>query len=178
MKSEVMKMEINDLEYGVDQKREGRLKVRMICLLTLYIGFAVGAFIVIFSIPLLPLGAIVPVLVYILVLCTWRFVQVEQKYKFNGGLITVTRKFGNSRAKEIISFRLKEAEKIAPVASLDDDLSKIESKNIYSALPSEKCDGAYGIIYSKDGVKKALLIQVTDQTLKGLKYYNDKTVVQ
>ena len=171
-------MEINDLEYGVDQKREGKLKVRTICLLAFYIGFAIGAFVVIFSIPLLPLGAIVPVLVYILVLCTWRFVQVEQKYRITGGVITITRKFGNSRAKTMMSFRLKEAEKIAPVSLLDEELKQIENKNIYSALPSERCDGAYGIVYSVDGVKKALLIQVTEQTLKGLRYYNDKTVVQ
>ena len=103
---------------------------------------------------------------------------MEQKYKFNGGLITVTRKFGNSKAKTMLSFRLKEAEKIAPISSLGEELSRIDKKNVYSALPSEKCDGAYGIIYSQDGVRRALLIQVTDQTLKGLKYYNDKTVVQ
>lgn len=170
-------MQTYDIEYSVDQKREGKLKVRMYCLLGLYLlTLGVGIFVV-FKTVFIALGAIIPLVLYTLYLCTWRFVNVEQKYAVESGDIIVYRKFGNSKSKRVLCIKIKSAKIIAPISDCEAELSKIGSARVYNALPSLKCDNAYAIIYEENGVEKALLIQVIERTLKSLRYYNEKTLI-
>ncbi len=171
-------MQTNEMEFSVNQKREGKLRLRMWLLFLLYAALVIGGIIVVFKTVMIALGAIIPLALYTLVLCTWRFVDVEQKYVIEAGNITVYSKFGNSKAKKMLSVKLKSASLIAPLQLSEDALSKIKKSNVYNALPHRGCDGAYVIIYTLDGVEKALLIQVIDATLKGLRYYNERTLTK
>ena len=167
----------HDIEYSVDQKREGKIAIRMWIILAFYLATLVGGLIVVFKTVMISIGAIIPLVIYTEVLCTWRFVSIEQKYVIESGFIKVFRKFGNSKPKETVSIRLKDAVSIKPLGDSKEELSSIPASKIYNALPSLKCNNAYAVIYQENGIKKALLIQVIQSTLKGLKYYSDKTVV-
>ena len=67
-------METHEIELSVEQKREGKLRVRMWCLLALYALTLLGGLIVVFKTVMIALGAIIPLVLYTLVFCTWRFV--------------------------------------------------------------------------------------------------------
>ena len=168
-------MQTYEIEHTVDQKREGKLAVRMWLLLALYLAVLVVGIIVVFKTVFIAIGAIIPLVIYTLVLCTWRFVDVEQKCVIEAGELVIFRKFGNSKPKATVRIRLKNAEKIAPYESLKDDILKIPKSKIYDARPSSTADNIYAVIYEENGKKRVLLLQVIDLTLRKIRYYNDNT---
>ena len=172
-------MDINNFEYGVDQKIEGKLKTRRTILILTYIVFTVVAFTIVFASHWLPLGAVVPFLLYILYLATWRYVQVDNKYYIVQGHLTFTRKFGNSKEKTITDFQVKTAEYIAPIKISDEKIAEFAPKNIYSGLSCEaaKENGYVALYTNSTGEKCALYFEIFDGTLKVLKYYNGNTIV-
>lgn len=164
-------MEQEEIEYGVDQKREGKLRRRTLLLIALYLGFLILGLVVVFTTAFIALGALIPLFLYTLYLATWRFVEVEQKYVIQSGSLIMYRKFGNSKPKRILEIRIKSAKIIAEAPACREELAKIKRKNIYNALPSRSANDAYAIIYEENGVDKAVLIQVIDRTLRAIKYY-------
>lgn len=170
-------MQAYDIEFSVDQKREGNLKIRMWLLLALYAATLIGGLIVVFKTVMIALGAIIPLVLYTLILCTWRFVSVEQKYAVDAGSLLIFRKFGSSKPKKVLAVKLKDATKIAPVSMCWAELSNIKAKNVYNAMPSLECKNAYAVIYAEDGVQKAVLLQVIARIQKALRYYNENTVL-
>jgi hypothetical protein len=170
-------METFDIEHSVEQKREGKLRIRMWLLLAFYLlTLAIGVYVV-FKTVFIAIGAIIPLVIYTEVLCTWRFVCVEQKTAVESGELLVFRKFGNSKPKNTLRIRIKDAVKIAPVSLCKDEISKISQSRIYDARPSCNAKNIYAVIYLKDGKECALLLQVTEKTLKAIRYYNDATVM-
>ena len=164
-------MQNTEIEHSVDQKREGKLKIRAILLILLYVGVAVGELVIVFNTVMIALGAIIPLTVYTLVLCTWRFVDIEQKYTIESGYLTLYRKFGNSKAKAILKIKIKDAILIAPLTKCKAELDGVKT---YNALSSLKSENAFAVIYEEDGKRCALLIDVIDRTLRSLKYYSDR----
>lgn len=172
-------MDINNYEYGIEQKIEGKLKTRKTLLLVLYFVFTAAAFGAVLVSKWLPLGAVVPFLVYILVLATWRYVQVDNKYFIKQGHFIFTRKFGNSKATTITEFDLKTADHIAPISKSTDKIAEYAPKNVYSGLSCEAAkDNGYVALYTNSaGEKCALYFEIFDDTVKVLKYYNSNTIV-
>lgn len=171
-------MDINNYEYGVDQKIEGSLKTRKTLLLILYFAFTILAFTIVFISHWLPLGAIVPFLLYILILATWRYVQVDNKYYIKQGHLSFARKYGNSKEKVITDFQLKSAEYIAPIRVSAEKISDFAPKKEYSGLSCEASkDTGYVALYTDSkGERCALYFEIFDDTVKVLKYYNPNTI--
>ena len=170
-------MDFTDYEYGVDKKREGKLKLLSICFIALYVAFVGGTFGILYSIGLIPVFAAVPVLLWILVLATWRYVQVDDKYTLSEGSFTLKRSYGNKKAKVLCEFRIKEASVIAPEYECTAALSEIPAARIYDARPSLCASDIYVAVFTdKDSQPSAVMFQVTDQAVKVLKYYNENTV--
>ena len=170
-------MEFTEYEYGVDKKREGKLKLLSIGFIALYVAFVGGMFGLLYSIRLIPVFAVVPVLLWILVLMTWRYVQVDDKYRISEGAFTLTRKYGNKGGKILCEFRIKEADVIAPEYEASAALSEIPASRVIDARPSLTASDIYVAVFTdKDGAKSAVKFQATAQAVKVLKYYNEKTV--
>jgi len=171
-------MEVNNFEYGAMKKSEGDIKKRKTLFILLYAVFTGAAFGVVIWSKLLPVGAIVPLLLYILALATWRYTQVDYKYIIETGNLTLTRKYGNSKAQALTELRLKNAELIAPMRESEDKIRDFEPELVYDALPSVSCVDAYVILYrNKDGKRCAMYIEVSAASLKALRYYNENCVM-
>lgn len=171
-------MELNNFEYGAMKKNEGAIKKRKMILLAVYVIFTGAAFGAVIASKLLPVGAIVPFLLYILVLATWRYTQVDYKYIIETGTLTLTRKYGNSKAKELVKFRIKSAELIAPMRDSEGKIRDFEPEVVYDALPSVACEDAYVILFRDDNnARCAMYIEVSEASLKALRYYNENCVM-
>lgn len=171
-------MDFTTYEYGVDKKREGSLKLLANLLILLYIVFAVGMFGILYWIRLIPVGALIPLFLWMLIFFTWRYVQVDDAYYIESGTLTLVRKYGNRSKKTLTEFRIKDAELIAPLADSAGAVRDFAAEREIDARPSMDAADVYVILYrDKSGKRTALYIQVTAAALKSLRYYNEKTVV-
>ena len=171
-------MELTTYEYGVDKKREGKLRILTVALIFLYVAFVGGTFGVLYWIRLIPLCAVLPLLLWILVFFTWRYVQVDDVYYIESGNFTLIRKFGNRSKRTLTEFRIKDAELIAPLSDYEGTVNEYNATVTIDARPSVSAADIYVVLYkNKDGKRCKLLFQATAQAIKSLRYYNEKTVV-
>lgn len=171
-------MEFNSYEYGKEAKIEGKLKARRNMLLLLYVAFTIGAFGVIFANKIYPLGAIVPIFVWMLIFFTWRYVKIDNKYVIESGVLTFTRRYGNTKPRLVTEFRIKTAELIAPLKDSEHKVKDFDPEFTYSAVSSASSEDVYVCLYKNaDDKRCALYIEVTNAAIKMLRYYNENTVV-
>ena len=168
-------------EYVVSPRKQLRFRWRRIgavCgyVLFVIIAFAIGAM----TRLLVPLLALVPLTTWILVWATWRYVNVEYEYSIAGGVMTLTRIYGNRTRRKVAEIRIKEmsliapfsgeyihrAEQYAPEESLD-FTSDLQSPDVYIAL--------YETARSRRGI---LYFEATAKALRLLKFYCPSTVIR
>ena len=169
-------MELNNFEYGAMKKVEGKLKTLRNLLIALYIASSIAVFAILCSIPA-PMWFVLWVVagLPILVLLTWRYVQVDYKYLVEAGKLTLTRKYGNNKPVELTSLRIKEAEYIGPRKDAEESgrVAEFAPEITYDAVPSVSSPDAFVILYrNSDGKKCAMYIEVAQASLKALHYYN------
>ena len=165
-------MDINNFEYAVMQKTVGKLKTRKTVILASYALFTVLYFTLVFWSKLLPLGAVYPFLIYILVLATYRYVQIDNKYEIHSGTLIFTRKYGNSKPKTLCEFKLRDAELVAPLSQSENEISSLAPQKIFDARSAPDAENAYVALYKdNDGKVCAFYFEVSDEACKVLKYY-------
>ncbi len=165
-------MDINNFEYAVMQKNIGKLKKRKNLLIISYIIFTVVYFTLIFTSKLLPLGAVYPFLMYILVLSTYKYVQIDNKYTIISGSLIFARKYGNSKPKVLAEFKLKTAEIIAPINQCKEQIASFAPKNIFDARSAPDVENAYVALYrDKENAPCAFYFEITEDAHKVFKYY-------
>lgn len=168
----------NTYEYTVDKKCEGALKTKTILLIITYLVATGGMLGIVFGIPLLPLGAVVPIFVWMMIFFTWRYVKVSYSYTVESGAFKLTKIYGNRTKKTLVELRLKDCALIAPLDSNRDNLEAFAPSATYDALKSKRSELPYLILATdKDGKKIAVKIEVTAEALKTFKYYNQNTVI-
>ncbi len=171
-------MDLTNYEYGVDKKREGKLKLLTYLLVAAYVAFVGGAFGILYAIRLIPVFAAVPFILLIIIFLTWRYVQVDNKYIMESGKIVFLKIYGAKTQREVTSLMIKAAVLIAPLDKSLDEISEFNPEKVYDALPYIGCEDAYALLYINEKGKKSLLkLQATAQAVKIFRYYNDKTVV-
>ena len=172
-------MEFNTYEYSAQQKAEGKFFVRKMLMLALYLAFTLAYLAVILITRIIPLGALIPVFLWILIFLTWRYVKPDYKYEISTGMLTFSVKYGNKRKGKVVAeFKVSTAEKILPVATYEEEIKAFDAKKVYSALPSLSANDAYAALYTdKDGNKCVFYFVATEQALKLLRFYNSRTVV-
>ncbi|MBP3583981.1 MAG: hypothetical protein J6K44_08050, partial [Clostridia bacterium] len=77
----------NYAEYTYDKKNEGKIKKQRTLMLVLYIAVAIIYFAVCCITKLLPLIAIEPILIWILVFFTWKYVSYDCYFVFDAGML-------------------------------------------------------------------------------------------
>ncbi|MBO5906780.1 MAG: hypothetical protein J6Q85_01320 [Clostridia bacterium] len=166
-------MDINNFEYAVMQKCVGKLKTRKRIIIFCYALFTVIYFTLVFASKLLPLGAVYPFLMYILVLATYKYVQIDNKYEILSGTMIFTRKYGNSKPKVLCEFKLKSAELVAPLEESKSEISSFAPKKIFDARSTQDAEGAYVALFrDNDGVPCSFCFEVTEEACRVLKYYS------
>lgn len=173
--------EFSTYEYVVSRKREGAYRYARIAMIFFYICFDVAVFAVGMMVRLfVPMLALLPLLTWMLVFFTWRYVVIEYEYSITSGVITFSRIYNGRSRRVVTEIKIKSASVIAPLGDRI-QRSRLEAyapEVIYSALSSEDSPDAYFMIYPDgQGKKCAFLFEATAQSIKICRFYNAPATV-
>lgn len=169
-------MEFNNYEFSCEQKIKGGMKLRAIMFILLYVIYVIAFFSLILALRIVPLGAFIPVTLFAIIFFTWRYVKADNTYAIQSGVLTVLRRYGSGKPKELISFKVKDALAIAPYRERSSfDIDRFAPNTVIDIRPYKGCDGEYYLLYrDAKGKKVVLYFKATEEALKILQFYNDR----
>ena len=170
-------MEIVNYEYTVAQKSEGKWALYKRLMLSGYALFAALYFLIAYITRFIPIVALLPLFLWILVHFTYKYVKLEYKYEILEAHLIFSKVFGG-KSKEIIKIKICSADFILPLETAIDEIKEYSPKNTYSAIPSSKSTDLYIMLYKdENGENSAFMFKATSDALKALKFYNKNTVI-
>ncbi len=170
--------EFNTYEFVVAQKQEGKVKLFRILAVISYVLFftAVAAALIILHLPWMV--AVLPIVEWMLVFFTWRYLSVEYEYSMTSGTITFSYIYGGRSRKAALNATIKDFQEIAP---LDDAAyARLEARGIqkeYRFVSSDSAPDVYYALLEEDGGLSVVLFEATQKALGILRFYNPMTVV-
>lgn len=170
-------MELANYEYTVAQSCEGKWRLFKWLMLLGYVAFAGIYFLIAYLTRFIPIVAILPLFLWILVYFTYKYVKPEYKYKITEAHLYFYRLLGKSE-HQILKIRLCDAAFIMPLEDALEEIKAFAPKNTYSALPSKFSTDSYIILYKNDKDEpSAFMFRATADALKCLHFYNKNTVI-
>ena len=170
-------MEVNSYDFTVDKKVERSYKMKRALMICAYVLYCLVFLVVIIWTRIVPLGALIPFTLYIIYLCTWRYVSIEYKYTVESGLFTLYTVYGAKKKKKMCELRLKEASRILPVCEYADEIKSFGAKKVYDGRSSKDTSDDYAILFSEGGTPAVVYVDAPEQSVKVFHYYNpDNTV--
>ncbi len=167
--------DFNSAEYVVTQAKEGKNRRLRSLLLTMYFVVGIGVVATLLAVKLVPVVAVVPILVWIMVHFTWRKVNVEYKYVIAHSRVTFTECFSSGSDKVTIDVPVVDFDYIG---KLEDSEQKIRdfapTKSFDYRGSVSKPNAAVGLI-TIDGVKTQVLFIYDKRTASLFKLYNKNT---
>ncbi len=169
----------NTYEYGTEQKPVGKWKAYRLLLLLLYALFVVAYFLVIYISRIFPLGALIPLFLWIIVYFTWRYTKPDYWYTVEKGSFTFSTAYGKKSKRRVkCSFRISSAEAIAPRSAITEKINEFAPQRVYSALPTPSAEDAYAALFKdSDGKRCVIYFVATAEVLKLMRFFNSKTVI-
>lgn len=172
--------EFSTYEFVVSQKIEGNWRVARIGMIALYVCFVLGCLLAGISLNVLPPLALVPVLTWILVFCTWRYVAVDYEYSITSGELTFSKIFGNRSRRTALKLTLRDAVRIAPLENADEaaKATAYAPEREFSAVSSMSAPDVYFILfeYATNGGKEKhraiFYFEATQKALQICRFYN------
>lgn len=165
----------NYAEYAYERKNEGKYLRNKILMIIGYALFVVGFFLVCYLTRIIPMFALAPFLLWILVFFTWKYVSWDYYYEFKSGMLELgsikTTKSGRKK-KPTLNIHIKEALYIAPYDESSERVSDI--KKIYDFSASQTSPHRIAIIFEKDGKTVATIFEGTAKIAKLLSSFCDK----
>lgn len=159
-------------EYAVAEAKTGRLLLRKLILITLYIVFAAVLLIVGVATRLLaPFLALVPLSLWILIFFTWRLTQVEYEYSFFAGRLTVSKIFGNRTRKKLCEVQIRDIDIIVPAGTPRAD-GLCKDVTVFAASGKDSPDLYYAMWKGENQEETVLAFDMNEKALKILRYYN------
>ena len=178
--------EFSTYEFAVDQKIEGRWLLARIALIAFYILVGAGLLLAGFGTRIfVPLLALTPVLIWILVFVTWRYVSVEYEYSITSGILTFAKIYGNRSRRVMLELDLRQASRIAPLDSEEHAAfaKAWHPEREYSAISSLRAPDIYFILFEhnnkKDKEKRRTIFyfEATGRALQICRFYNPSATV-
>lgn len=83
-------MELNTYEYSAEQKTEGKWLVYKLLLVSAYIAYTLIYLALIIKTGFVPLGALIPLTLWIIIFFTWRYTSPDYTYTVLSGELTFT----------------------------------------------------------------------------------------
>ena len=170
-------MEINLYFYTVDKKKEGSYRLQRALMISAYVLYCVVFFLAVYITRIFPLGALIPMTLYIIYLFTWRYVSIEYKYTVESGLFSLYRVYGGKKQQKMCELRIKDAKRIIPTDDYKHEIRDFAPVNIYDGRSSADAPDGYAILFIEDAKPAAVYIDAPDSSVKVFHYYNpDNTV--
>ena len=178
--------EFNTYEFAVDQKIEGRWILARAGLIFLYVSYALGLLILGFAVKIIvPLLALIPITLWIIVFVTWRYVAVEYEYSITSGELTFSKIYGNRSRRRQLVIRLRDAVRIAPLdnGEYSKQATDWRPEREYSAISSLSAPDIYYILFEfeeksrKEKRRAIFYFEATARALQICRFYNPSATV-
>ena len=170
--------DFNYFEYASEQKPEGKFFILRIILIALYFAFAAVYFLVAYITRIIPIVAILPIFLWMLIFFTWRYTSPDYKYTIESGIFTFSIGYVKNKKKSKSSFKISTATAIMPLEQAKEEIAKFAPAASYSSVPSVKSEDVYVALYTDNyGKKCAMYFVATSQALRLLRFHNSRTVV-
>ena len=163
----------NFTEYVWDKKAEGKLLLFKILMILGYVLFAGVYFLVCYISRIIPLFALCPVFLLILVFFTYRYVSFDCYFEFRSGrfeigTIRVTKR--GRKKNEKLTMQVKDATAIYAF----DSSSKIPEgvSKVYDFSETKRSDNRIIMVFGKDGKTACVIFEATARVAALLAAYN------
>lgn len=152
---------INSTEYAYEQKNEGIVKVKRTLMIAGYAAFLLGFFIFCMVTKILPIFAIGPLALYIIVLCTWRLVKFDCYWEFGTGALEIGKvgqtKSGRRKSPKV-RIQIKDA---IEIGHFKDRSSLGEIAKFYDYSESPSSEKRLYIIFDEGGKRCCAIVEAT-----------------
>lgn len=105
------------------------------------------------------------------------YLKVEYEYSFTNGVVDIAQVINNRRRKELISFKTREVELVAPID--DPKLHNIEQrpgiKKVKAVLNADS--RIYFAVFRKNEQQYLVYFEPSEEFLKYMRMYNDRNVI-
>ena len=154
---------LNHADYAYRKKKEGVLLVKAVLLVLLYSAFFGGFFLLCYLSRLVPFFAVAPLLLWILVYFTWRYVSYDIYYTFESGTLTFYRQTGKKSRRAttpLLTLRVQETEGAYDGRSPREERAEAKGK-FYNFTSSKDASPTVLLRFCKGGRDAAVLFDVT-----------------
>lgn len=163
----------NYFEYAVDEKAKGKNLALRFLLVSFYIAFGLAFFIFFCSIGFVPVIAMLPFLLLIIIFFTWRYVSVSHEYIIAVGEIVFSHIYSNKKRKEVLRLSIREVKEVAP----DDGQKQAGIKKIYDFRGDKASPDSYYLVFkTKTDAYAIVYFEATKKALKLMQLYNPGAV--
>lgn len=161
----------NSAEHAYEKRAEGKLKVARGLLVAGYAVFVAAYFLVCYITRVIPLFAVCPIALWILVFFTWPLVKYDICCAFSHGELTfhkLSRGLRGKRRRELLRVRMADVIKISDYKSEEVDKSYIK---LYSSSVAEKL---VSVTYKEGDGTKTVVFDSTEAISKLLRSFVKK----
>ncbi|MBQ9768761.1 MAG: hypothetical protein IJW27_01015 [Clostridia bacterium] len=164
-------------EYAVAPPKKKKMKVLLI------LGYALYALILLVLIAtvgklFLPLFAIVPLTLWVIIFFTWPYTVPEYEYSMTSGELTFSVIYGGRIRKKRFEAKIKDMDIIAPLSEpYSRKIDEYKPTCSYEGASSHQSEDIYFALFENDNGEKCIYyFEATERALKILRHYNPKTV--
>ena len=161
---------LNTAEYAYEKRAEGSLRIKKILLIVLYVAFVGGFFGFCVGTRIVPLFAVAPIFLWILIFFTWPLVKFDITYTFAHGELEFAKTYTalkGRKVKNLLSIKVSSATRIAPYHG-----EAVEG-NVRDLSSSLSSDNRVILEYRDgDGATHAVIFDVTERIAKLLCSFN------
>ncbi|MBQ8268838.1 MAG: hypothetical protein IJZ24_04050 [Clostridia bacterium] len=169
-------LSFNGAEFAKPVENKGKYKKKRLMFIGLYVAFAgLWLYIALGLTKAAPIIAILPLLLYILYLATWRYCNFEWLIRVNVGKITLYHVY-NKKEKEKHSFMAKTILSALPDTQENFDKLKADATVLdFRTAPDEK--EAYLFLYEEGGKKTLVRASVCRAVVVAARRYSENVIV-
>ena len=162
-------------EIVIKPKRDGKNSLLRVFLIAFYVAFVVGCLVLGFVTAFVPLLALVPLVLWIIIFFTWRYVNLEYEYSIESGVITFSKIYNNRSRKRCLEFDMRSAERFVfeSETRMDEQIAAYDPRREYCFAASKTDPEACVALYlDEDGDKCAVIFKADERIKRYLKMYN------
>lgn len=167
----------NYAEFSVVRRPDRKIRMQRLLLVLAYVAFAAvyGAlFLIVWK--MAPLIAILPLLLFILWLVTWRFTKIEYTYIVCQGQFHIYRVNGFNKAKEVFVAKIAASDGIYPAADAE-YASAAAGCSVLDYSVGKGTEDRYFAVFPADSGRVAVYFTAAAKLLGSLRYYGGEKVV-
>lgn len=171
--------DMQNYEFVVSQKLTGKWMTCRVLAVIGYVLFAVLFFTLgVTSRLLLPLIALTPIFLWMLVFFTWRYTRPDYELTTVSNALRFTIVYGNRTRRPQLEVEFSRMQKIAPLDEAGQAAIKYFSPDrVYCAASSMDAPDLYYAIWEEDKKRYVLYFEATTHLLKICRYYNSAATV-